>query len=430
MVDDIEIRSLVAGVEQAERGGHPEEAARLLEQARAAAPEHPMVLNLAGLRALRAGDARGARVLFERAIAQDAASPVLLLNLAFACRALDDAPAELAALDRALALEPRYLLALLQKGSLLERQGKPRHAARVYYTALGSVTAATSVPPALKPALAHARDVLYADAAAFQKFLDERTADVRLRHAGARFERFDASIDALLGRSRIYIQQPTGLHYPRLPAVQFYDRADFPWLDGLEAATDDMRAEVSRVLREDAAELEPYLAHPEGSPLDQWQELNRSPRWSVFYLWREGRPVDEHLARCPRTAAALAQSKLIDVPGYAPTAFFSILAPRTRIPPHTGVTNTRLVVHVPLIIPPGCRFRVGSETREWRPGQAWVFDDTIEHEAWNDSDEPRIILICDTWNMYLTEAERDLLRATMPAITEFYEGVAVPPAGL
>src|SRR5260370_583499 len=82
-----------------------------------------------------------------------------------------------------------------------------------------------------------------------------------------------------------------------------------------------------------------------------------------------------------------------DVPGQAPTAFFSMLQPLTRIPPHTGVTNTRLVCHVPLVIPSGCGFRVGSETRQWEPGKAWVFDDTIEHEAWNESDKPRYILI-------------------------------------
>ena len=97
-------------------------------------------------------------------------------------------------------------------------------------------------------------------------------------------------------------------------------------------------------------------------------------------------------------------------PRYGPTAFFSILDAKTRIPPHCGVTNTRLIVHVPLVIPEGCRFRVGSTTRPWRPGEAFVFDDTIEHEAWNDSDIPRAVLIFDIWNPYLSEAERELVR--------------------
>jgi len=70
---------------------------------------------------------------------------------------------------------------------------------------------------------------------------------------------------------------------------------------------------------------------------------------------------------------------------------FSLLAPHTRIPSHYGDTNARLVGHLPLILPGNCRFRVGNEIREWRYGEAWLFDDTIEHEAWNDSDEVRVI---------------------------------------
>ena len=101
---------------------------------------------------------------------------------------------------------------------------------------------------------------------------------------------------------------------------------------------------------------------------------------------------------------------------------FSVLQPATRIPPHTGVSNTRLVVHLPLIIPPNCGFRVGNETREWRPGTAWVFDDTIEHEAWNDSDRPRTILIFDIWSPFLSAAERELV-SLVTAEADAFNGV-------
>ena len=103
------------------------------------------------------------------------------------------------------------------------------------------------------------------------------------------------------------------------------------------------------------------------------------------------------------------------VPGRMPTAFFSVLRPRTHLPAHNGVTNSRAIIHLPLIVPAGCRFRVGGETREWKVGEAWAFDDTIEHEAWNDSDELRAILIFDVWNPHLTEAEQHLLRAFFEA---------------
>ena len=244
--------------------------------------------------------------------------------------------------------------------------------------------------------------------------------ECRDRHSGAEQDRFDHCIDAFLGRRRIYTPQPTFLHFPQLPAREFYPRVQFPWLERLEAATPSIREEFERVFAEDAASLEPYIAYPQGVPLDQWAELNHSRRWSVFYLWRDGKPLEDHLRRCPRTAELLASLPLLDIQGYAPTAFFSILDAKSHIPAHTGVTNTRVIVHVPLIIPSGCRFRVGSTTREWRPGEAWVFDDTIEHEAWNDSDVPRAILILDIWNPYLTAAERDLVRGTVTGIAQYY----------
>jgi aspartyl/asparaginyl beta-hydroxylase (cupin superfamily) len=93
------------------------------------------------------------------------------------------------------------------------------------------------------------------------------------------------------------------------------------------------------------------------------------------------------------------------------------------------VTNTRVTVHLPLIVPPGCRFRVGGETREWEVGKAWVFDDTIEHEAFNDSDEPRVILIFDVWNPQLTQLERDLVRETTVALAEYGRDEGLDPIG-
>ena len=99
---------------------------------------------------------------------------------------------------------------------------------------------------------------------------------------------------------------------------------------------------------------------------------------------------------------------------------FSILDAHTRIPPHVGVNNARLIAHLPLIVPPGCGFRVGAETRQWEPGKAFVFDDTIEHEAWNTSDQPRAVLILDIWNPYLSPAERDMVSALTAGVGEFY----------
>ncbi len=414
------IGELLAQAEHAIASGDRARADALLERVKAADPEHPAILNEAALRELRAGNVAGAREMLERAVARDGSNTRLLMNLAGTLRRLGLAADEMRIIERVLAVEPRHLFALLQKATLLESQGKQRAAAKVYHNALQTLPPGTSVPVALRGLIEKAVAATQANDAALAAHLQERLQELRVRYAGAEQERFDHCIDAFMGRRRIFTPQPTFLHFPQLPAREFYPRADFPWIDRLDAYTPAIREEFERVFAEDSASLEPYVAYPQGVPLDQWAELNHSRRWSVFYLWRDGKPLDEHLERCPRTAQLLTELPLLDIAGYAPTVFFSILDAKSHIPAHTGVTNTRVIVHLPLIIPPGCRFRVGSTTREWRPGEAWVFDDTIEHEAWNDSDVPRAILILDVWNPDLTAAERDLVSATVKGIAAYY----------
>ena len=167
----------------------------------------------------------------------------------------------------------------------------------------------------------------------------------------------------------------------------------------------------------------PYVNYPDGVPLDQWAELNRSPRWSALTCSGR-RPVEANASALPKTMAALAGVPQPHVRGRSPAAMFSVLQPNTHIPPHTGIANTRLVLHLPLIVPEGCGFRVGSQTRRWREGEAWVFDDTIEHEAWNDSDLPRTILIFDVWNPRLIAAERETIARLMAAVDAFNEAPA------
>ena len=94
---------------------------------------------------------------------------------------------------------------------------------------------------------------------------------------------------------------------------------------------------------------------------------------------------------------------------------FSLLTPGAHIPPHNGVSNARLVCHLPLIVPAGCWFRVGDDKRDWERGTAWVFDDTIEHEAMNGGDALRVILIIDTWHPDLSAEERKAVGAVIAA---------------
>ena len=425
--DQSSILRILQAASAAGAAGRSHEAEELLARAARLAPEHPAVLNLRGLQLMERGEPARARELFERATGADAGHPALWSNLAASLDALGLYEEEMAAVERALTLEPRHPPALLQKASLLERRGDPRQAARIYRAALATLGPETAPPPSLRTALAHAREAVRQDDAALARAIDERLAPVRARHGSAMPRRAEQCIEMLTGQRGRYLPQPTFMYFPGIPALEFFDNAEFPWIGAIEAATDAIRAELTQVLASDEAGLEPYVAYPDGAPLDQWLELNRSRRWSAYFLWNQGAAQPPHLARCPSTVAAVKAAPRCEIAQHGPNVFFSILEPRTRIPPHTGVTNARLTVHLPLIVPQGCRFRVGSETREWIPGRAWVFDDTIEHEAWNDSDTPRAILIFDVWNPYLSTAERDLVRAATEAIGSYY---GAPPPGL
>jgi len=419
-LNDSRIKELFEAAGRAFANGRASEAEGLLRQARNEAPGHPLVLNEVAAQMLAAGNASGAHDLLQRAIAADPSHASIWLNLAAALRGLGRADDEMAALTKALALEPRNIRARLQVASLHEMKGEARTAAAAYRVALQLLPPGLEPPPAMRPVLQHAREVVEANGRALEAFLESRLATLRTRHAGESLARFDRCLATLLQKRRIYRQQPTFMYYPNLPAIEFYERADFPWLDAIEAATDDIRNEITNVLAEGQSVLQPYISVPEGGGLDVWRELNNSRRWGVYYLWREGVPIPEHQARCPRTMAALESWPRCEVPGCSPVAVFSILDPKTRIPPHTGVNNTRLIVHIPLIIPPGCGLRVGAEQREWHPGHALIFDDTIEHEAWNDSDVPRAVLILDAWNPFLTPAERDMVSVATAAVGEYY----------
>ncbi len=189
----------------------------------------------------------------------------------------------------------------------------------------------------------------------------------------------------------------------------------------MEAATDEIREEFIRVLETEDG-FTPYITYPPDVPHNQWAQLNNSPAWSAFHLFKMGERIETNAAKCPATMKVLAGAPQPDMPGRTPSAMFSLLKPHTHIPPHNGVTNARLVVHLPLIVPQGCRFRVGNETREWVPGKAWVFDDTVEHEAWNDSDKLRVVLIFDIWHPHLTVAERSLVTALTQGLNAFTGG--------
>lgn len=372
--------------------------------------------------ALQAGDRVRALALLDQAAALDPSNPEPPLNRALALRMGGDLRGALAALDASLAIDPYSLMALLSKGMVLEQIGAPREAAKVWRNALKIAPADSALPPHLKPIVARARQAVADNTAALNAYLREKTASTRAAHADADLTRFDECLDIFSGAKKVYVQEPLFLTFPKLPPLTFYPREHFPWMAALESQTDVIRDELVVQLKVYWSKFHPYMQIPAGAPLNQWAQLNHSPDWSTLHLWRDGAKVAENCALFPKTTAILDTLPMADQPGFAPTAMFSVLQPRTVIPPHTGSSNTRLIAHLPLIIPDGCRFRVGNDTRPWTMGESFVFDDTIEHEAWNDSDQLRVVLIFDVWNPLLSAAERDLVSAMTDAVNAFNNG--------
>ena len=401
--------------------GRDDEAARIWSQVHLIAPNNPHALLYLGQTAMRRGDDAAAINFLQRASAAAPQDAIVQLNLAFALRKAGDLAAEGTAYDKALIADPYCYPALLGKGEVFERMGKPRVAARFFKDALRIEPPAEQMPPQLAAQFSHAREVVQANANELGSFLETRLSEKKADHPGAKFGRFDQCVDSVLGKKKIYTHEGTLLNYPALPAIQFFDDDLFPWLGELEAATDMIQSELDLLLEEDIKKFRPYVAYEPGTPVNQWQELNHSERWSGYFLWEKGERIEANCARCPKTTALMERLPLVHIPGFAPTVMFSVLLPHTHIPPHAGVTNTRLIGHLPLIVPDNCRFRVGNETRVLKRGKAWLFDDSIEHEAWNDSDETRIILMIDVWNPYVSEAERPLISELLNGMREFYK---------
>ena len=364
-------------------------------------------------RAVASGDVRRAAALLEEAAVARSDDAELWMKLAAMQRASGDPVAALHAVHRALAISPLDFMALMRRASLLDRLGDAE--ATLAWSHALAQRPASDLPPQLAEIIAiaerriEARDREREDRMKSAMNESEGAADDETRERMVRF-RTNA-----LRKTRHFHSEPTDFHYPGLVEREFHPRRLFPWLAQLESATDAIEAEFRTVMSAERAELVPYIQYEEHAPLEQWRSLNKSPDWTAIHLLQNGEVNAANAQYCPKTMELLRTIPQPAIRDASPNAMFSLLAPHTSIPPHVGVNNARLVCHLPLVVPEGCWFRVGSETRHWKRGEAFVFDDTIEHEAMNPSDHLRVVFIIDVWNPELSAIERDAVAALIGA---------------
>lgn len=355
--------------------------------------------------ALQNGRPAEAALHFEQLAAGSLASEGVWLLLAGSRAAAGDVAGEETALNRLLELRPESVLGHIRKADCRARARDDDFACFFYRGAL-RLAGRGELPQETAPELERAARVLAQ--------IESRThakRQARLTERGLPPQqwspRFRHSLEIAAGQRKLYLQQPTAFNYPGLPQIQFYEPDQFSWVPALEAAAGAIREELDKLLEKGVDEFRAYI-HSEvnSAPLEANKALLNSKAWSVLPLCENGWLMPEVIRRCPQTWQAVLQTPVPRISGWGPTVLFSMLRGGAHIARHSGMFNTRLICHLPLIVPPGCRFRVGNEVREWQEGKLLIFDDTIEHEAWNDSREDRIVLIFDIWRPELTEREK------------------------
>lgn len=331
--------------------------------------------------------------------------------------------AALAALDRARHLAPGDHLTDLHRGRVHERRGEGDRAMHAYFAAVlaaqhqGRWLDDASTPPHLAD---HVLNAMVFVAARRNALLDGVLAALIARHGDSALVRVRGALRGYLKLDAVAppspAQRPRFLYFPDLPSPSFHDPRRWSWVAAAEATHPAIAAEARKRLEGEDG-IEAFLRFDSDDDVAGYLDgATAAPSWNAYFFWRGGRRYDAHLAACPVTAALLDALPLCRIDGHAPEVLFSILGPGTRIRAHTGVTNVRLTCHLPLLVPPGCAIRVDRETRTWRTGEVLAFDDTFEHEAWNDSAESRVILLFDIWNPDLTTVEREALTALVQGI--------------
>lgn len=347
-------------------------------------------------------------------------------SLGVALLAVGSLDAAAVELDRARALDPQDPLTRLHIGQVRERQQRLQGAAQAYYRALviaqarGQWLDAQRTPAHLQPAILHAMDVVDRER---RRTLDSILDPWRALHGAAAIARvarcLEGHLKALTLQPGDAAQRPRFLYFPDLPATRYFDRTLFPWIERLEASTSAVRAEATEVLSAQGA-LQPFLKFDSEEQVGKYLGGgDQPPAWDAYFFYRDGVRIDASHDRCPATSDVLESLPLVRIREHAPEICYSVLAPGTHILPHTGVSNIRVVVHLPLTIPADCAIEVGGQTHAWREGEAVVFDDTFEHHAWNRGNERRVILLMDTWNPHLTEVEREAVGALIAGIGDF-----------
>ena len=236
-----------------------------------------------------------------------------------------------------------------------------------------------------------------------------------------RYFRISRALSGYLGEANVFssfaTQKPKVIYIPGLDTGGFLDAQKHSIAPALKNAFRDIQAEFDEVMNNQQV-LKPFMGHAGQDDLKTYVSGNENASWDAFFFYRHGTRFEVAQQKCPNTSKVLESIDLCRIDGQSPEICFSVLQPGSRIEPHFGVTNARVVVHLPLRVPNACYLELTDVGRHfWKEGEPLVFDDTFEHSALNPSDKPRGILLMDAWHPNLSMVEREVFSNLIKAIS-------------
>ena len=372
-------------------------------------------------------DFASAKALLEQASRATPGDTDVLYALAQAQWLADEPPEAIATLKNLLRGAPSHYLGWTLLGDLFEAAGNSERAIRAWYQAIKRAQESgvwlnrdSTEPAALEGVMRRIAALNRGQRA----LLFESFATLRDRFGSKELARVDRALTGYLGEWDATPpdprQRPKFFYFPDLPAGPYHDPYLHTWASDLSQAWEGIRDEAAELLAQDR-DFESFLGLKPGQDKKGYVGgTNPDASWDAYFFYRRGQRFDTHHLQCPKTSAVLDSIDLCRINRQAPEVCFSVIRPQSTIEPHYGVTNTRLVMHLPLIIPPGCALDiVGGPAHHWKPGELVMFDDTFQNGAWNHSDQPRLIVLMDCWNPHLTPPERQAVQMLINAVEDF-----------
>ena len=375
--------------------------------------------------ALMRGDGTRAIGLLRSAAQIEPSNAQLKVDLAVAHLASEQTTDAIRVLEGAVVDHPAFTVAWLLLGEVRDSIGDPSGALKAWNQAVtrsqrqGYWKNQETTPPHLLESVVKAIERLRRGRR--DLFFGAYDA-LRRQYGGDELKRVDRALtgylrdwDATPSDPR---QRPKFFFFPDIPNQPYHDPYLQPWASTLQGAFPVIREEALGLLHE-REPFQDFIEFKEGDAVEEVLTGDaKRPTWEAFFFYRHGDRFEENHRRCPKTSAVLESIELCRVEEQAPEVLFSVLQPGTHIMPHHGVTNTRLVMHLPLIVPPDCALNlVGAGEHHWKEGELVMFDDTYLHEAWNRSQQTRVIVLMDCWNPHLTAVEKRAVKQLIETIS-------------